>query len=92
MDSDTERGTPVIWSSFHASRSNAVGQPEKGIEALLPLFHEKVATLEMIRLGLKLVKRIAEHLVVLVVDQLLYDLENKCSGLSLNYSGKTSLW
>jgi hypothetical protein len=52
MDSDTERGTPVMWSSFHAARSDAVGQPEKSIEALLPLFHEKAATPEMIRHGI----------------------------------------
>jgi len=31
MDSDTERGTPVVWSSFDAARSDAVGQPENGI-------------------------------------------------------------
>jgi len=43
MDSDTERGTPAMWSSFHAARSDAIGQPEKSIEALLPLFNEKAA-------------------------------------------------
>ena len=61
MGSDTERGTPVM-SSFHAARSDAVGQPKKGIEALLPLFHEKTATPEMIRLGMELVKKTTEHL------------------------------
>jgi len=48
MDSYTERGTPMMWSLFHDARSDAVGQPENGIEALLPLFHEKAATREMI--------------------------------------------
>ena len=27
VDSDTEKNTPVMWSSFHAARSDAVGQP-----------------------------------------------------------------
>ena len=79
MDSDTERGTPAMWSSFHAARSDAVAQPEKSIEALLPLFHEKAATPEMIRHGMELVKKTTEHrnphqIPVLVVDQPLYDL------------------
>jgi len=82
VDSDTEEGTPAMWSSFHAARSDAVGQHEKGIEALLPLFHEKAATPEMIRHGMYLVKKTTEHLnphqvPVFVVDQPLYDLAKK---------------
>ncbi len=78
-NSDTEKRTPTMWSSYHAARSDTVGQPEKGIEALLPLFHEKAATPEMIRHGMELVKETTEHLnphqvPVLVVDQPLYDL------------------
>ena len=49
-----------MWSSFHAARSDTVGQPEKNIP--LPLFHEKAATPEMIRHGMGLVKRTTEHL------------------------------
>ena len=56
-DSDAEKDTPTMWSSFHAARSDAVGQPEEGIEAFLPLFHEKAATPEMIRHGMELVKK-----------------------------------
>lgn len=68
-----------MWSSFHVARSDAIGQPEEGIEALLPLFHEKAATPEMIRHGMELVKKTIDHLnphqiPVLVVDQPLYDL------------------
>eukprot|EP00745_Piridium_sociabile_P034702 TRINITY_DN5991_c0_g1_i12.p2 TRINITY_DN5991_c0_g1~~TRINITY_DN5991_c0_g1_i12.p2 ORF type:complete len:424 (-),score=75.51 TRINITY_DN5991_c0_g1_i12:2994-4265(-) len=97
VDSDTEKGTPVMWSSFHAARQDAVGQPEKGIEALLPLFHEKAATPEMIRHGMELVKNTTEHLnphqiPVLVVDQPLYNLAKKCSGPSPTSLEKTSLW
>jgi len=82
VDSDTESGTPTMWSSFHAARSDVVGQPEKSIEALLPLFHEKAATPEMIRHGMELVKKTTEHLnpqqvPVMVVDQPLYDLAKK---------------
>lgn len=32
VNSDTEKDTPVMWSSFHAARSDTVGQPEKSIE------------------------------------------------------------
>ena len=46
-DFDKERGTLAMCSSFHAARSDAVRQPEKGIDALLPLFHEKSATPEI---------------------------------------------
>lgn len=82
VDSDTEKRTPAMWSSYHAARSDTVGQPEKGIEALLPLFHEKAATPEMIRHGMELVKKTTEHfnphqVPVLVVDQPLYDLAKK---------------
>lgn len=81
-DCDTENTTPAMWSSYHAARSDTVGQPEKCVEALLPLFHEKAATAEMIRHGMELVKKITEHLnphqvPVLVVDQPLYDLSKK---------------
>ena len=47
----------MMWSSIHAARSDVVGQPQKGIEALLPFFHEKAATPEMIRHGMELVKQ-----------------------------------
>ena len=82
VDSDAEKATPVMWSSFHAAQSNAVGQPHKSIEALLPLFREKAATPEMIPHGMELVKKTTEHLnphqvPVLVVDQPLYDLAKK---------------
>lgn len=82
MECDTDKRTPVMWSSYHAARSDTVGQPEKGTEALLPLFHEKAATPEMIRHGMKVVKETTEHLnphqvPVLVVDQPLYDLAKK---------------
>ena len=84
-DSDTEKCTPAMWSSYHAAPSDTVGHQilldnrKKGIEALLPLFHEKAATPEMIRHGMELVKKTTEHLnphqvPVLVVDQPLYDL------------------
>ena len=71
-----------MWSSFHAARSDAVGQPEKYIESLLPLFHEKAASPEIIRHGIELVKKTTEYLnphqiPVLVVDQPLYDLATK---------------
>ena len=50
---------------------------KKSIETLLPLFHVKAATPEMIRHGMELVKMTTEHLnpyqiPVLVVDQPLY--------------------
>lgn len=78
VDSDLEKDTRAMWSSFHATRSDAVGQPDKGIEAL-PLFHEIAATPGMIRHGMALVKKTTEHLnsyqvPVLVVNQPLYDL------------------
>ena len=82
VDCDTEKHTPAMWSSYHAARSDTVGQPEKCIEALLPLFHEKAATPEMIRHGMELVKKTTEHInphqaPVLVVDQPLYGLAKK---------------
>lgn len=80
-DSAMDR-TQVMWSAYHAARSDVVGKPEKNIEALLPLFHEKASTPEMIRHGMKIVKDVTEHLnphqvPVLVVDQPLYDLAKK---------------
>lgn len=98
VDSNLEKkNTPTMWSSFHAAQSDAVGQPTKSIQVLLPLFHEKAATPEMIRHGMELVKKTSQHLnphqvPVLVVDQLFYDLAKKCSGLSLISLEKTSLW
>ena len=82
VNSDLESGTPTMWSSFHAARSDVVGQPEKSIEALLPLFHDKAATPEMIHHGMNLLKKNTEHLnpqqvPVMVVDQPVYDLAKK---------------
>ena len=45
------KDTPMMWSSFHAARSDVVEQPHEDIEALLPFFHEKAATSEMIPHG-----------------------------------------
>ena len=82
VNSDLESGTPTMCSSFHAARSDVVGQPEKSIEALLPLFHDKAATPEMIHHGMNLLKKNTEHLnpqqvPVMVVDQPVYDLAKK---------------
>ena len=44
------------WSLYHAAQSDIVGQCRQSIEALLPLFYEKAATSDMIRLGLALVR------------------------------------
>ena len=41
VDSDTEKDTSTMWFSFHAARSDVVGQPQKGIDALLPLSMRK---------------------------------------------------
>ena len=47
---------PVMWSLYHAARYDVVGQCRQSIEALLPLFYEKAANSDMIRLGLDLVR------------------------------------
>jgi len=57
VNSDTEKDTQTMWSSFHAARSDVVGQPQKCVETLMPLFHEIAATPEMIRHGMELVKK-----------------------------------
>lgn len=82
VNSDLESGTPTMWSSFHAAQYDVVVQPEKSIEALLPLFHDKAATPEMIHHGMNLAKKNTEHLdpqqvSVMVVDQPLYNLAKK---------------
>ena len=82
VDFDVENGTPFMWFSFHAARSDADGLPEILIESLLPLFQEKAATPEMIQHGMELVTKIIEYLnphqiPVLVIDQPLYDLAKK---------------
>ena len=46
-----------MWSAFYAARSDDVGQPQKCIEVLLPLFYDKAATPEMIRHGMEIVKK-----------------------------------
>ena len=74
-----ESRVPIMWSSFHAARSDVVGQCRQSIEALLPLFHEKAATPDMIRHGMELVRKTTEYLnpqqiPLLVVDQPLYDI------------------
>ena len=69
-----------MWSSYRAARSNVVGQCEKSMEALLRLFYEKVATPDMIRPDLQLVRKTTECLnlqkkiPLLVVDQTLCDI------------------
>ena len=82
LNSERRNDSPLMWSSFHAARSDAVGQPDKNIAALLPLFRDKAATPEMIRHGMNLIKDVTEHLnphqvPVMVVDQPLYDLAKK---------------
>ena len=42
-----------MWSSFHPARLDAVAQPEKSIEALLPLFHKNEVMPEMFRHGME---------------------------------------
>ena len=53
---------PVMWSLYHAARSDVVGQCRQSIEALLAMFYEKAATSDMIRLGLELVRMTTECL------------------------------
>ena len=72
----------MIWSAFHANRSEEVGTSNTCLEAILPLFHERAATPEMIRHGIELVKKLTLHLnpsqiPVMAVDQPLYDLAKK---------------
>ncbi len=93
-DSVTD-STQVVWSAYHAARSDVVGKPEKNIEALLPLFHEK-ASPEMIQHGMKIVKDITEHLnphqvPLIVVDQSHMTLPRKYNGHSQAHMEKTSL-
>ena len=71
----------VMWSLYHAARYDVVGQCRQSIEALLPLFYEKAANSDMIRLGLALVRTTTEclHLQksqILVVDQILCDIRH----------------
>ena len=66
-----------MWSLYHAARYDVVGQCRQSIEALLPLFYEKAANSDMIRLGLELVRTTTEclHLQksqILVVYQILW--------------------
>ena len=48
--------------AYYAARSDVVGQCRRSIEALLPLFYEKAATPDMIRLGLELERTTTECL------------------------------
>ena len=58
---DNEVQSPLMRSSFHATRMNIEGTaPLKCLEALLPLFYQKSATPEMILHGMQLVKRTTE--------------------------------
>ncbi len=43
MDFESETDPPVLWSAYHASRSDAVRSTEKCAEAMLPLFRDKTA-------------------------------------------------
>ena len=77
-----ESCVPIMWSSYHAARSDVVGQCRQSLEALLPLFHEKAATPDMILHGMELVRKTTRYLnphqiPLLVVDQPLYDLSKK---------------
>ena len=49
-----------LCGHYHAARSDVVGQCRQSIEALLPLFYEKAATSDRIRLGLVLVRTTTE--------------------------------
>ena len=42
VDCDIEKHTPAMWSSFHSSPSDTIGQPQKCIDALLPIFNDKL--------------------------------------------------
>lgn len=82
MDFESETDPPIMWSAYHASRSDAVGSTEKCIEAMLPLFRDKAATPKMIRHGMYLVKKTTEFLnseqiPIMVVDQPLFDIAKK---------------
>ena len=82
VDFEKETAISIMFSSYHAHRLDSIGVPEKCIETLLPLFHEKAATPGMIRHGMYLVKQLTEYLnpqqlPVLVVDQPLYDIAKK---------------
>ncbi len=82
MDFESETDSPIMWSAYHASRSDAVGSTEKCIEAMLPLFRDKAATPKMIRHGMYLVKKTTEFLnseqiPIMVVDQPLFDIAKK---------------
>ena len=95
---EVESLLPVMWSLYHAARSDVVGQCRQSIEAPLPLFYAKAATSDMIRLGLELVRTTTEclHLQksqILVVDQILCDItisETFGKDTSVFYIGRLS--
>ena len=78
-----EDNKPLMWSAYHASQIDSAGSTAmKCISALLPFFHEKSASPEMILHGMKLVGKTIQFLnpdqiPVLVVDQPLYALAKK---------------
>ena len=97
MEFESETVPPIMWSAYHASRSDAVGATEKCIEAMLPLFRDKAATPKMIRHGMDLIKKTTEFLnpqqiPIMVVDQPLFDIAKKMQWPFLNSFEKISFW
>ncbi len=55
------KGDYSSWEAYHASLdTNALDYP--ALIALLPLFHEKAATLSMVKHGMNVLKSITAHL------------------------------
>jgi len=62
-NSENEFDTAVTWSSYHAARSDCVGEFQtKCVEALLPLFYKKAASQEMIMHGMQIIASTTEFL------------------------------
>jgi len=75
---ELEKGEFVAWSAYHSSCQNA-NYIHAGTSTLLPLFHERAASMTMIKHGMTVISRITEHcnpgqIPVMVVDQPLFAL------------------
>lgn len=76
LDKDLEREDYISWSAYHASLIQP-GKELPVISGLLPLFHEKAASISMVKHGMDVLRQVTEYLnpgqiPVIAVDQPLY--------------------
>ncbi len=59
---ELDKDDTLAWSAYHASQQNVSDEVQPALTQLLPLFHEKAATVAMIKHGMDVIREATQFL------------------------------